>query len=57
MVISVPQLAHVALEMFADSCLEAQMVETGLTNAAKVARVIPRCNAWAVTGYCYTLDS
>ena len=32
-------------------CLdEAQMVESGVSNAAKVARVIPRCNAWAVTG-------
>ncbi|KAI9792106.1 MAG: hypothetical protein M1816_003088 [Peltula sp. TS41687] len=32
-------------------CLdEAQMVELGLSHAAKVARIIPRCNAWAVTG-------
>lgn len=32
-------------------CLdEAQMVESGVSNAAKVARVIPRQNAWAVTG-------
>lgn len=32
-------------------CLdEAQMVESGVSNAAKVARVIPRCNAWAVSG-------
>ncbi|WEW60321.1 DEXQc_SHPRH and SF2_C_SNF domain-containing protein [Emydomyces testavorans] len=29
---------------------EAQMVETGVSNAARVARIIPRCNAWAVTG-------
>ncbi|QVM12308.1 hypothetical protein D8B26_006938 [Coccidioides posadasii str. Silveira] len=29
---------------------EAQMVETGASNAARVARIIPRCNAWAVTG-------
>ncbi|KAI1976973.1 hypothetical protein LOZ51_006526 [Ophidiomyces ophidiicola] len=29
---------------------EAQMVESGVTNAAKVALLIPRCNAWAVTG-------
>ncbi|EEP82986.1 predicted protein [Uncinocarpus reesii 1704] len=28
---------------------EAQMVESGVTNAARVARIIPRCNAWAVT--------
>ncbi|KZF24694.1 hypothetical protein L228DRAFT_228741 [Xylona heveae TC161] len=32
-------------------CLdEAQMVENGVSNAATVARRIPRCNAWAVTG-------
>ncbi|KAI9894478.1 MAG: hypothetical protein M1814_003236 [Vezdaea aestivalis] len=32
-------------------CLdEAQMVESGVSNAAKVARMIPRCNAWAITG-------
>ncbi|KAJ4987153.1 SNF2 family domain-containing protein [Stagonosporopsis vannaccii] len=32
-------------------CLdEAQMVESGVSNAAKVARVIPRCNAWAISG-------
>ncbi|KAJ5760098.1 hypothetical protein N7520_007254 [Penicillium odoratum] len=32
-------------------CLdEAQMIESGVSNAAKVARVIPRVNAWAVTG-------
>lgn len=32
-------------------CLdEAQMVESGVTHAAKVARVIPRVNAWAITG-------
>jgi E3 ubiquitin-protein ligase SHPRH len=32
-------------------CLdEAQMVESGVSNAAKVARIIPRCNAWAVSG-------
>jgi E3 ubiquitin-protein ligase SHPRH len=32
-------------------CLdEAQMVETGVSQAAKVARMIPRCNAWAVSG-------
>ena len=32
-------------------CLdEAQMVEGGVSNAAVVARSIPRCNAWAVTG-------
>lgn len=32
-------------------CLdEAQMVESGVSNAAKVARLIPRCNAWAVSG-------
>jgi len=32
-------------------CLdEAQMVEHGVSNAAKVARLIPRHNAWAVTG-------
>lgn len=32
-------------------CLdEAQMVESGVSNAAKVARLIPRQNAWAVTG-------
>lgn len=29
---------------------EAQMVETGVSNAAIVARLIPRVNAWAVTG-------
>lgn len=32
-------------------CLdEAQMVESGVSNAARVARIIPRCNAWAVSG-------
>lgn len=32
-------------------CLdEAQMVESGVSNAAKVANLIPRHNAWAVTG-------
>jgi E3 ubiquitin-protein ligase SHPRH len=32
-------------------CLdEAQMIESGVTNAARVARLIPRVNAWAVTG-------
>ncbi|KAI9842134.1 MAG: hypothetical protein M1838_003253, partial [Thelocarpon superellum] len=32
-------------------CLdEAQMVESGVSNAAIVARSIPRCNAWAVSG-------
>ena len=32
-------------------CLdEAQMVESGVSNAAKVAYLIPRQNAWAVTG-------
>ena len=32
-------------------CLdEAQMVESGVSNAAVVARTIPRCNAWAVSG-------
>ncbi|KAJ6263409.1 hypothetical protein Dda_1972 [Drechslerella dactyloides] len=32
-------------------CLdEAQMIENGVSNAAQVARVIPRVNAWAVTG-------
>lgn len=32
-------------------CLdEAQMIESGVSQAAKVARLIPRCNAWAVTG-------
>jgi E3 ubiquitin-protein ligase SHPRH len=29
---------------------EAQMVESGVSNAAKVARLIPRRNAWAVSG-------
>lgn len=32
-------------------CLdESQMIEGGVSNAAKVARLIPRRNAWAVTG-------
>ena len=32
-------------------CLdEAQMIESGVSNAAKVARRIPRVNAWAVSG-------
>ncbi|EPS43153.1 hypothetical protein H072_2920 [Dactylellina haptotyla CBS 200.50] len=32
-------------------CLdEAQMIENGVSNAAQVARLIPRVNAWAVTG-------
>ncbi|KAF1971468.1 hypothetical protein BU23DRAFT_556001 [Bimuria novae-zelandiae CBS 107.79] len=32
-------------------CLdEAQMVESGVSQAAMVARMIPRCNAWAVSG-------
>ena len=29
---------------------EAQMIENGVSNAAKVARLIPRQNAWAVSG-------
>lgn len=29
---------------------EAQMIESGVSNAAIVARLIPRVNAWAVTG-------
>lgn len=29
---------------------EAQMVENGVNNAARVAQIIPRYNAWAVTG-------
>ena len=29
---------------------EAQMIESGVSNAAKVARLIPRQNAWAVSG-------
>ncbi|KKZ64835.1 hypothetical protein EMCG_09283 [[Emmonsia] crescens] len=29
---------------------EAQMIENGVSNAARVARIIPRHNAWAVTG-------
>ncbi|PGH07628.1 E3 ubiquitin-protein ligase SHPRH [Blastomyces parvus] len=29
---------------------EAQMIETGVSHAARVARLIPRHNAWAVTG-------
>ncbi|KKY29035.1 putative snf2 family helicase [Phaeomoniella chlamydospora] len=32
-------------------CLdEAQMVESGVSNAAQVARLLPRVNAWAVSG-------
>jgi E3 ubiquitin-protein ligase SHPRH len=32
-------------------CLdEAQMIESGVSNAAQVARLVPRINAWAVTG-------
>lgn len=32
-------------------CLdEAQLIESGVSNAAAVAQVIPRCNAWAVSG-------
>ncbi|KAF5660591.1 hypothetical protein FHETE_8873 [Fusarium heterosporum] len=32
-------------------CLdEAQMIESGYTQAAKVARVLPRVNAWGITG-------
>ncbi|OKL64331.1 hypothetical protein UA08_00027 [Talaromyces atroroseus] len=32
-------------------CLdEAQMIENGVSNAAQVARLVPRINAWAVTG-------
>ena len=29
---------------------EAQMIETGVSNAAVVARLIPRVNAWCITG-------
>ncbi|PSN60600.1 hypothetical protein BS50DRAFT_579125 [Corynespora cassiicola Philippines] len=29
---------------------EAQLVESGVSQAATVARIIPRCNAWAVSG-------
>ncbi|KAF1984548.1 hypothetical protein K402DRAFT_465092 [Aulographum hederae CBS 113979] len=32
-------------------CLdEAQMIQSGVSQAATVARLIPRCNAWAVSG-------
>ncbi|CRG87936.1 putative ATP-dependent helicase C144,05 [Talaromyces islandicus] len=32
-------------------CLdEAQMIENGVSNAARAARLIPRVNAWAITG-------
>jgi E3 ubiquitin-protein ligase SHPRH len=32
-------------------CLdEAQMIESGVSNAAKVAKLIPRVNAWGITG-------
>jgi E3 ubiquitin-protein ligase SHPRH len=32
-------------------CLdEAQMIESGVSQSAQVARIIPRCNAWAVSG-------
>lgn len=32
-------------------CLdEAQMIESGVSQAARVARIIPRCNAWAISG-------
>lgn len=36
---------------------EAQMVESGVSNAAKVAQVIPREHAWAVTGTPVKRDS
>jgi len=29
---------------------EAQMVENWTSNAAKLARMVPRVNAWAITG-------
>ena len=29
---------------------EAQMIESGVSNAAVVARLIPRINAWCITG-------
>ncbi|KAF1815157.1 hypothetical protein P152DRAFT_247479 [Eremomyces bilateralis CBS 781.70] len=38
-------------------CLdEAQMIESGVSQAAEVARLIPRCNAWAVTGTPFRKD-
>ena len=36
---------------------EAQMIENGLNNAAKVAQLIPRQNAWAVSGTPVKKDS
>ncbi|KAB8336662.1 hypothetical protein FH972_020973 [Carpinus fangiana] len=38
-------------------CLdEAQMIEGGVSNAATVARQIPRCNSWAVSGTPFKRD-
>ena len=47
----VPRRSPLVLISWWRVCLdEAQMVESGVSNAATVARLIPRVNAWAVTG-------
>ena len=45
-----PQSPLVQLSWWRVCLDEAQQIESGVSNAAKVARLIPRVNAWGVTG-------
>ncbi|RDL41323.1 p-loop containing nucleoside triphosphate hydrolase [Venustampulla echinocandica] len=45
-----PKSPLMALQFFRVVMDEAQMIESGVSNAAVVARMVPRVNAWCVTG-------
>ncbi|TVY36568.1 putative ATP-dependent helicase [Lachnellula subtilissima] len=45
-----PKSPLMALQFFRVVMDEAQMIESGVSNAAIVARMVPRVNAWCVTG-------